>query len=335
MNTGDAAAVYLEHLGRLDLAALVRRSHFELSKSATVGFGVTYEYHLKVFSPAPYAETLAALQQQDRKRIAAAFVADLALEPNIIPPADYESASISRAKLSASELLIADLIRVRELMINVATGGQRIQDVEDDYRVRHSRSKETAAATGVPYDNPHVELWHFFDYWRANMPTYQERRTYVRRLLGPAVAEAAVRTSAVLPTREPTGWARVDRALASARGQYGVAKNEEDFQAIGLLCREVLISVAQAVYDPSLHSSADGVKPSATDAKRMLEAFLHSAVPGDSYKEVRAHARASVDLSLNLQHRRTATRQLAALCLEAAASTAAVIAILSNRHAIA
>lgn len=107
--------------------------------------------------------------------------------------------------------------------------------------------------------------------------------------------------------------------------------DEEDCQAIGLLCREVMISLAQAVYDPAIHLSEDGVSPSATDANRMLEGYVGHAFPGESYKEVRAHARAALALALNLQHRRTATRKLAALCLEAASSVTSVISIISGR----
>lgn len=121
--------------------------------------------------------------------------------------------------------------------------------------------------------------------------------------------------------------------MAKARGQLETAKAEEDYQAIGLICREVIISLAQAVYDPAIHESLDGVAPSETDANRMLEAYIGHVFPGASYKEVRAHARASLALALNLQHRRTATQQLAALCVEATASTTAVISIIARATA--
>jgi hypothetical protein len=62
----------------------------------------------------------------------------------------------------------------------------------------------------------------------------------------------------------------------------------------------------------------------------MLEAYVAKVFPGESYKEVRAHARASLALALNLQHRRTATHDLAALCIEATGSTTAVISIIAR-----
>jgi hypothetical protein len=129
-------------------------------------------------------------------------------------------------------------------------------------------------------------------------------------------------------------WERVDRALSKARTQLESASAEEDCQAIGLLCREVIISLAQAVYDPTIHESLDGVRPSDTDANRMLEAYIGHVFPGASNKEVRAHHRASLALALNLQHRRTATRLLAALCVEATASTTAVVSIIARSDSV-
>jgi len=222
------------------------------------------------------------------------------------------------------------LILNRELMIKVATGEGRIDEVDDYYRARHLRAKEVAASIGLRYENSHDDLWDWYHYYKEHLPTYQERRAYVRGLFAPTIDAASKMHAKLPPAREPTGWRRVDRALAKARGRMVAAANEEDFQEVGLLCREVLISVGQAVYDPHVHQSVDGVTPSLTDAKRMLEAFLHSVVPGDGFKEVRAHARASYDLSVNLQHRRTATRQLASLCLEATSSTVEVFAILAE-----
>ena len=92
------------------------------------------------------------------------------------------------------------------------------------------------------------------------------------------------------------------------------------------------ISLAQAVYDPERHQSLDGVVPSETDARRMLEGFLGATVAGESNEAVRSHAKASLRLALDLQHRRTADFRLAALCLEATSSTINVVAILAGRR---
>lgn len=61
---------------------------------------------------------------------------------------------------------------------------------------------------------------------------------------------------------EPTGWQKVDRQLQEVRSRLDTADSEEQYQAVGLLCREVLISVAQEIYDPVRHLPQDGVRPS-------------------------------------------------------------------------
>jgi AbiJ N-terminal domain 3 len=132
---------------------------------------------------------------------------------------------------------------------------------------------------------------------------------------------------------EPTGWRKVDRQLQEAKLRLDSAENEEQWQAVGLLCREALISVAQEVFDPALHTSIDGVKPSETDAKRMLDAIFATELKGSSNDQARAHARAAVNLALALQHKRMPDFRTAALCAEGTFSVVNMLAILANRRA--
>jgi hypothetical protein len=113
--------------------------------------------------------------------------------------------------------------------------------------------------------------------------------------------------------------------------QLRTGTNEEDFQAIGLYCREILISAAQAVYDPGKHRSVDGVVPSSTDAKRQLEAFIASEIPGSSNEAIRTHVRSALTLANDLQHRRTANYLQAALCIEAVTAAVNTISLVA-RH---
>jgi hypothetical protein len=143
---------------------------------------------------------------------------------------------------------------------------------------------------------------------------------------------AAQQVGRVAVFEEPTGWQKVDRQLQEVRLRLDTAATEEQYQAVGLLCREVLISVAQEVYDPTRHPSVDGVAPSDSDAKRMLEAVFESDLRGSESKEARSHARAAVNLSLALQHKRTADFRMAALCAEGTLSVVNMLAILAGRR---
>lgn len=329
MRKSNDAVRFLESLHRFDLAKLLEPCQFEARKVRDYVWGGD-SYRFVLAAPVPFSEALEALSPHDKKRVGEALAA-----------ADDESWAVLDAsdflveptgKVVGAAALIGELLVQRQVMIDVSTGGKTIQDVDDYYVAREARIAEFATGLGLPYVNPHASLWEWFHHWKASMPTYAERREYVRGLFKPALDFVAARTPKAPPARDPTGWERVDRALAKARETIEVAATEEDFQGVGLLCREVLISVAQAVYDPAIHEAEDGVVPSPTDAKRMIEGFLAKTVPGDSYKEVRAHARASWDLSVQLQHRRTANYQLAALCLEAASSTVQVISILAENR---
>ena len=131
---------------------------------------------------------------------------------------------------------------------------------------------------------------------------------------------------------EPTGWVRVDRQMGEIRQRLSEASAEEQYQAVGHLCREVLISLAQAVYDRERHPPLDGVEPSRTDAKRMLEAFIASELSGSGNSEARKHARAAFDLANTVQHDQGATFRDAALCAEAALSVIRIAAIVSGRR---
>lgn len=219
-------------------------------------------------------------------------------------------------------------------MIAVATGGPRIDSVNSEYRERRQRIQAGLANFGLQDPNPYADLWDWYGKWSSDLPTYITRRQFVRELYEPLQRQLRNAESG-LPIgveREPTGWERVDRTLDKMRAQLATAHHEEDFQRIGLLGREVLISLGQAVYDPTKHKSPDAVTPSQTDASRMLGAYIASEFGGETNDALRKHAKASLGLAVELQHKRTADFRMAALCAEAVASVVNSIAIVSGRR---
>ena len=152
------------------------------------------------------------------------------------------------------------------------------------------------------------------------------------RISGRPVFEGVKRDGRVDMFAEPTGWEKVDRQLLEAADRLGVAKSEEHWQAVGLICRETLISLAQQVFDPVQHRPIDGVDIGSTDARRMLEAFFECTLAGGPNAEARSHAKAALTLALALQHKRTADFRMAALCCEATTSVVNLVAIVSGRR---
>ena len=327
-NTTHNACKFLEALQRFDLSMLLKSSQASIEQVQIEydWVGDLSEEAVVVRAPQPIADALSALPPQDRQRIAEAVCSDQRVSKR---HEDIRVENSGGSEADGAVAFLSELLIHRAMMVSVATGGPRIQEVDDYYRARETRLRHNLSS-GIAYQNPHADLWAWYHYWNANLPQYRDRRSYVRQLFGPAIEGVAKRSLVPSEPREMTGWERVDRTLSKARTQLETVSAEEDCQAIGLLCREVIISLAQAVYDPKIHESIDGVQPSETDANRMLEAYIGHVFPGASNKEVRAHHRASLALALNLQHRRTATPQLAALCVEATASTTAVVSIIAR-----
>jgi hypothetical protein len=130
-------------------------------------------------------------------------------------------------------------------------------------------------------------------------------------------------------TYQPTGWERVDRSIDEMKSRLEVAATEEQFQAIGMLGRETLITIAQQVFDADKHPTLDNVEASTTDAKRMLDAFLQYELSGTSERP-RKFARASVDLGNQLTHDRGATKRDASMCLISVTAVASLIKMIQE-----
>lgn len=226
--------------------------------------------------------------------------------------------------------LLQKLDRLKAVMISVATGGPRIGDVQAQFTNDYDELAAELARRQLENPLPYRDLWEWYGRWTSgDMPSWQSRRQFVNDLVGDFVRRVKARRSGQAPL-EPTGWIRVDRNVTEVRKRLGIAVTEEQFQAVGLLCRETLISLAQAVYNPVLHPTLDGVAASGTDAKRMLEAYIAVTFGGSTHEYLRKNARAAYDLAAHLQHRRTASFRDAATCTEATTSIVNMIAIMAG-----
>jgi hypothetical protein len=234
------------------------------------------------------------------------------------------------------EALAQEVQKLWDLMVSVSTGeGPALKDAQKDYADRWKLIRKTLDAMGLRDPNPYKDIWLWHGRWtRGDLPKYRDRRMFLTVMFSPLIdqLEAANSGDRTGFGAEPTGWERVDRCVEKARVCLGTARVEEDFQQVGLYCREVLISVAQAVHDPQRHPPLDDTTPSQTDAKRMLEAFIAVELGGGSNEITRKHAKAALDLAVSLQHDRHASFRTAAMCEEATTSVLNLVAILSGRR---
>jgi hypothetical protein len=233
------------------------------------------------------------------------------------------------------EELLSKLELQKNLMVSVSTGGARIQSVNMEYQSRYSEIAEGLRERNLANPISFPDLWQWYGKWsEGSLPTYQSRREYLGKMFDPLIETVkGMKSQIINPVfDDPTGWVRVDRSMGEIKIRLAQASTEEQYQGVGLLARETLISVAQAVYDPELHSSKEEISPSKTDAKRMIDAYVSAIIPGKSNENIRRHARASLDLANDLTHRRTADFRLAALCAEATNAVVNVLSVISGRR---
>ena len=112
---------------------------------------------------------------------------------------------------------------------------------------------------------------------------------------------------------EPTGWELVDRQVGGMRTAFNQAETEEAFQGVGLLGREAMISLAQAVVPPEQAVVPpeqavvlDGVDVGPTDAARRLEWFIGEVLPGKSNEHLRPAVEAIIKAANGVTHDRSA-----------------------------
>ena len=237
---------------------------------------------------------------------------------------------------TGKDQLRKDLESLKDIMISVATGGDRIQNVDARYKSLHNSVFTRCKQLNIKYDNIYASLWEWYGKWSSGLPHYQERRVFIIDLLAPtfeALECDAADLSIATPIVELSDWERIHRTVVKIKQFSSVARNEEDFQQVGLLCRDVIISLAQAVYNPSVHGAYDekGTEIGKDDAVRMIINYINTCLKGSSNEELRAYAKTTNKLANKLTHRRNASKIDMLLCVSATIALINFIGIIENK----
>lgn len=232
--------------------------------------------------------------------------------------------------------LKADIEAVKDLMIAVSTGGPRIQEVDARYKSLNGSVHQRCKQLNIKYNNNFVGLWDWYGKWSSELPTYQSRRLFINELFAPtltAFEENGANTGIAVPIVELNGWDRINRTVVKIKQDSVTARIEEDYQQIGLLCREVIISLAQAVYQPEVHGATDeeGITIGQTDANRMISNYLTYKLAGSSNQELRTYAKNTNKLANLLTHKRDASRKDMLMAVSATIALINFIGILEDK----
>jgi hypothetical protein len=216
----------------------------------------------------------------------------------------------------------------RSLMNAVAVGAKQIEDVQQEYKSRRKTIATELRRLGLDDPNPFADLWDWYHHWKENFPTWAERRAYVSSIyrdIEDALDNLADRRLGSGLHKAATGWRLVDTQLAQLRERYATARTEADYQAVGLLCRDILISLGDAAYDHTRHGGGKGKEPSS--AMEKLEKVVAVEAAGGPNKQLRQMLRATMELANNVQHDRTGTLDKAAIAAEATVAAVTLVRI--------
>ncbi len=223
----------------------------------------------------------------------------------------------------------------KETLIKAGTGVIQIRNKKenDEYKRKHQYLVGLIKKLGLEPVHRYEDLWDWFnDYKLKNLDTYQQRRTFIRDIFKPLedTLTNSEDTNMNFLHYEPTGWDKVDEGITSMKDVVISANKTMDYQSVGMYGRELLITLAQTVFDKNKHPSTDGTDIGSADSKRMLDAYIHYCMHKKSKEREIKFAKAAVDFSNELTHNRTATAMDAELCYNAVLSTIHIIRILNK-----
>jgi vacuolar-type H+-ATPase subunit I/STV1 len=238
-----------------------------------------------------------------------------------------------KSNYSSKQELLKHIDYLKNTMISVSTGGQRIQSVDEQYKQIYNEVNQQLKKLYIENPNNYNSLWAWYNKWHHELDSYQERRNYINEMYKQLINNLSEtdNTKIVDVKIDLSGWDKIKRSIIEIKKREQQAQNEEQFQAIGMLCRELIITLAQTVYDSEKHSSADGIEISKTDAKRMLESYIAVVLSGSESEELRVYAKATNKLANVLTHKRTATKKEMMLCTSATLALINFIGILENK----
>jgi hypothetical protein len=229
--------------------------------------------------------------------------------------------------------LIEDVNYLIKIMISVSTGGDRIQDVNDQYKATFNLVEKALQRLSFTNPNPYRDLWEWYTKWSSTFTQWKERREFIRQMYNTLLQslEETSQPELISVTIDLSNWERIERSINELKIRQTEALTEEQYQVVGLLSRETIITLAQVVYNKDKHQFLDGSEISKTDAKRMLDAYITVELGGTTNETVRRYARATLDLANELTHKRTATKKHASLCAIATISIINLIGTIEGR----
>jgi hypothetical protein len=165
---------------------------------------------------------------------------------------------------------------------------------------------------GMSVQLPFRDYGSFRSWWvrEGAKGSWQARRDLLQQQFDPihdelAIREAAeVRSSLAEPlgSAQRTGWAAVDEEIGELRRHFELARTEQHFRNVGNDCVAVLEALSREIFNPSRHLREGESEPPIGKTKQRLQRVVQDAAPGSSNEDLRALARANIELAQHVKH---------------------------------
>lgn len=222
---------------------------------------------------------------------------------------------------------LIDLVKEQAaLLIAVATGGPRIDDVDDGYQERRRELRFSLDAIGLADPFPWRSLWEWYRAWAGG---YADRRAQINELVGPLLDDLEARAAAAqVPddtgsVGDPT-WKSVDARLAEMIGELERGTSTDDWADIGRRCREIVIEAANVAFMDVMVPAGQPI-PGRSDAEERLGFYADMMLSGAANSAVRGLIRKLIVLANALTHHKAPTRLMAFATAQATISLVRIL----------
>ncbi|MCT4600863.1 MAG: hypothetical protein N4A32_08225 [Marinifilaceae bacterium] len=230
--------------------------------------------------------------------------------------------------------LLNDINSIKEILVDVFTKKYEILSVEIIYKDIYNKVNNALKEINVENPNKFNDILKWYNTWTAFNFTDEDLIKEIDKLYKDCITliDDSEEKELAEVFVNLKGWDKVKYSLQNIKTDLDKAQKEDQFQAIGLYSRELIISLAQEIYDENIHVVLDNKKISKTDANGMFNAYISKELAGSSNENIRKYIKNTLSLANELVHKRTATKREAALCVNAIVALVNFFGIIEKRY---
>jgi len=141
----------------------------------------------------------------------------------------------------ATPAAIRQLVEAQAAMlVAVATGGPRIEDVNAEYQDRRALLERGLRRLGIEPPFPWRDMWAWYGHWSQRLGSYASRRCFIAELAAPVLDRLdELEAGAVIddPGRpDPAAaWAQLEARLTALKGELAGDSTQDDCKTWGVV----------------------------------------------------------------------------------------------------